>query len=83
MRANIISIGNSKGIRIPQVLLKQLDFQDQVNLEVEEDGIVIKPIKGKPREGWEKAFKLMHERKEDALLIDEKVDLEMEGWEWK
>jgi len=83
MRANIISIGNSKGIRIPQVLLKQLDFQDQVNLEVEEDGIVIKPIKGKPREGWEKAFKLMHERNEDTLLIDEKVDLVMEGWEWK
>lgn len=83
MRANIISIGNSKGIRIPKVLLKQLDFHDQVELAVEDEGIVIKPIKGKPREGWEKAFKLMHERNEDALLIDEKADLEMEGWEWK
>ncbi len=83
MRANIVSIGNSKGIRIPKVLLKQLDFHDQVELEVEEEVLVIKPIKGKPREGWEKAFKLMHAREEDKSMIDEKIDLEMEGWEWK
>lgn len=83
MKANIISIGNSKGIRIPKVLLKQFDIHDQVELEIEEDGIVIRPAKSKPREGWDKTFKLMHERKEDDLLIDEQTDLEMEGWEWK
>lgn len=83
MKANIVSIGNSKGIRIPKILLQQFNFHNQVDLEVEKEGIVIKPIKGKPREGWDKAFKMMHERKEDALLIDEKVDFEMEGWEWK
>lgn len=83
MKANIVSIGNSKGIRIPKVLLKQFDIHDQVELEIEEEGIVIKPVKSKPREGWDKAFKLMHERREDALLIDEKTDFDREGWEWK
>ena len=45
MKANIVSIGNSKGIRIPNVLLKQFDFNDQVDLEIEKEGIVIKPDK--------------------------------------
>lgn len=74
MKANIVSIGNSKGIRIPNVLLKQFDFNDQVDLEIEKEGIVIKPVKSKAREGWDSAFKLMHERKEDSLLIDEKTN---------
>jgi len=83
MKANIVSIGNSKGIRIPKTLLKQFNFHDQVDLEIKKEGLVIKPVKGKPREGWDRAFKLMHERKEDALLIDERIDFEVEGWEWK
>ncbi|MEK7517641.1 MAG: AbrB/MazE/SpoVT family DNA-binding domain-containing protein [Patescibacteria group bacterium] len=83
MKANIVSIGNSKGIRIPKVLLKQFDFNDQVDLEIEKKGIVIKPVKSKTREGWDSAFKLMHERKEDTLLIDEKTDFDIKGWEWK
>ncbi len=32
-----------------------------------------------PRKGWDKAFALMHERGEDALLIDDGVDLEASG----
>ena len=83
MKAKIVSIGNSKGIRIPKVLLKQFNIHDQVELEIEKEHIVIKPAKSKPREGWDKAFKVMHERLDDALLIDERNDIDMEGWEWK
>ncbi|OGQ54235.1 MAG: peptidase [Deltaproteobacteria bacterium RIFCSPLOWO2_02_FULL_53_8] len=83
MKVNIVSVGNSKGIRIPKTLLKQLGFQEQADMEIGKDGLVIKPVKGKPREGWSSAFKLMHERKEDLLSIDEKTDFEAEGWEWK
>ena len=83
MKAKIVSIGNSKGIRIPKVLLKQFNIHDQVELEIEKEHIVIKPAKSKPREGWDKAFKVMHERLDDALLIDERNDFDMEGWEWK
>ena len=83
MKAKIVSIGNSKGIRIPKMLLKQFNIHDQVELETEEEGIVIKPAKSKPREGWDNAFKLMHKKLEDALLIDEKTNFDTEGWEWK
>ena len=81
MKASLISIGNSKGIRIPQVMLRECRIEDEVELTREDDTIVIKPVKGRPRRGWDRAFKLMHERKDDAALIDEALD--MEDWEWK
>ncbi|MEW6739976.1 MAG: AbrB/MazE/SpoVT family DNA-binding domain-containing protein [Nitrospirota bacterium] len=83
MRTNLVSIGNSKGIRIPAAILKQCNIADHVELEVEKDKIILKPVQIKPREKWDEAFKLMHERKEDVLLLNEKIDKEMEDWEWK
>ncbi len=35
------------------------------------------------RKEWGQTFKKMHEYKEDQLIIDDTVDLEMENWEWK
>ena len=83
MKADIISIGNSKGIRIPSTIIKQCKIGEHVELEVEEGKIILKPLVEKPREGWEKAFRLMHERNEDTLLIDECIDFSEEYWEWK
>jgi len=76
MKAKLVAIGNSKGIRIPATLLKQCRIQDQVDLEVVKDGIVIRPVESKTRAGWDDAFRAMHEREEDTLLFDEAVDME-------
>lgn len=81
MKVSIVSIGNSKGIRIPKSILEQCNFNKEADLQVENNRIVIKPVK-KTREGWDKAFRLMHERKEDALLLDDSLDIEMKDWEW-
>ncbi|KXK29574.1 MAG: transcriptional regulator [Candidatus Brocadia sinica] len=43
----------------------------------------MKPIKTRPREGWDNAFRLMYEKKDDTLLPDGTVDDAMENWEWK
>lgn len=83
MKAKLISIGNSKGIRIPMAILKQCNIENEVDLEVEKEKIVIKPVKTKPRDGWDDAFRLMREKKDDALLIDETLNIAMENWEWK
>jgi antitoxin MazE len=82
MKVNIVSIGNSKGIRIPKSILDQCDFNREAELEVQNNKLVIKPVRRKAREGWDKAFKLMHERKEDVLAVNDSLDLEMENWEW-
>jgi antitoxin component of MazEF toxin-antitoxin module len=42
MRIPIIDIGNSKGIRIPQTILKQVLFGGEVEMEVTEGKIILR-----------------------------------------
>ncbi len=42
MRAQIIDIGNSKGIRIPQAVLKQALFGEEVEMEVMDGKIILR-----------------------------------------
>ena len=81
MIAKIIPIGNSKGIRIPNQIIKQLDIKNQIELIVDEkeNKIILKPIK-KTREGWGDSFKLMCKKNDDKLIIDDSIDLD--DWEW-
>jgi antitoxin MazE len=45
MKALIISIGNSKGIRIPKLLLEESGVKDEVELKVKKGEIRILPVK--------------------------------------
>jgi antitoxin MazE len=81
MRVSIINIGNSKGIRLSKTILEKYNFGESVELILEKNQLVIKPT-SMPREGWEKAFKEMHDNGDDQLLIDDVFD--DEGFEeWK
>ena len=82
MLINVIQIGNSKGLRIPKSVLKQCNIKDKVEMEIDDDTIVIKALKKDVRKNWDKAFKNMNDNKDDKLLIDDSVDIEMEDWEW-
>jgi len=44
MRVPIVDIGNSKGIRIPQAILKQVQFSDEIELDVSEGKITLRRI---------------------------------------
>jgi antitoxin MazE len=84
MRASIVRIGNSQGIRIPKIVLEQTKLRGEVELEVQDRKIVISPVK-KPRQDWDRQFKLMAERGDDKLLDSEVVSLtsfDEEEWEW-
>jgi len=72
MKTNVIRIGNSRGIRIPKSLLDQCRLRDEVELEVVNDHVVIRPAT-KPRNGWEDAFREMHEQRDDTLLDQESL----------
>jgi len=82
MKAEIITIGNSRGIRIPKLVLEQCGIKKEICLEIENDRIVITPARRKPRAGWDQAFGLMGQNGDDALLIDDQIGLEMEHWKW-
>jgi len=68
MEVQIISIGNSKGIRLPKVILEKYNLDDKLELEMKDDCIVLKPLKT-PRLGWDEAFKKLNSQKDDELLI--------------
>ena len=80
MDISVISIGNSKGIRLSKTLLEKYNIQDTVELILEKSYIILKP-KSNPRKGWEKAFKKMHENGDDKLLINDVFEDEnFEEW---
>lgn len=82
MKATIVPIGNSKGIRIPKAILEQCHMTSTVELETQDETIIIRPWKKEPRENWEQAFKTMHENNDDQLLIDDSLDINLENWKW-
>ena len=80
----LIRIGNSRGIRIPRLLLDQLKFGEEVELTVEQDRLIVRPV-GQPRAGWDEQFRLMAERGDDRLLDEGSLSLsrwDAEAWEW-
>lgn len=82
MRAQIVRIGNSRGLRIPKTLLEACGIRDSVDLSIEEGRLVVKPIQA-VREGWAEAARLMAERGEDALIDPEvRNAFDEEEWNW-
>ena len=81
MIAKIIRIGNSRGIRIPGHVLKQLNIKEQVEMIINDkkQELVLKPLR-EPRKGWDESFSKMRTRSDDELIIDDTLDLD--GWEW-
>lgn len=82
MKIAVVPIGNSKGIRIPKIILEQCHIKKNVDLEVKGENIIVRPFKKEPRRDWKEAFKKMHENNDDKLLIDDNIDLNIESWKW-
>lgn len=84
MKTRIVKIGNSRGIRIPKLLLEQVGLDEEVELEVQQDRIVIRPAQ-RPRWGWKEKFSAMAQHGDDRLLDREVLSLtswEKDEWEW-
>jgi len=81
MKAQVIKIGNSKGLRLSKAILDKYNIKDHVELILEDNQIILRPI-AEPRRGWRNAFQKMAERGEDQLLIDDVFEEENFD-EWK
>lgn len=75
MRAKIISVGNSKGLRLPKAIIDRYRFEGDVELVQMDEGLLIRPLQ-QARAGWDEAFSRMHTEGDDAPLIDDALDLE-------
>lgn len=81
MKAELIKIGNSQGIRIPKPIIDQCGLKKTVNIEVRDYSLVISSVQQR-RRGWDKAFALMHNRGDDHLLDADIIASEFDDNEW-
>jgi antitoxin MazE len=84
MKASIVRIGNSRGIRLPKPVLEQCGFEDEVEMEVHDHELVIRSTRG-PRKGWREAFAAMCEHGDDKLLdrvAESGPTWDETEWEW-
>ena len=75
MEIAIIKIGNSKGLRLSKTIMEKFNIKDKVELILEKDQIIIKPIDA-PRKDWENAFEKMRLHNDDKLLMNDVFDEE-------
>lgn len=85
MKASIIKIGNSHGIRIPKPIIAQCGFEEEVEISVQDNALIITSPKSS-RKNWDLAFKKMAANGDDQLLDSETVvqtKWDNSEWEWK
>ena len=65
----LIAIGNSKGIRLPKVLLRQYGWSDFITLEEAEDGVFLRATK-QSKLSWKNTYQEMASAEEDWSDFD-------------
>lgn len=75
MRASIITIGNSRGIRIPKVLLEESGIEKEVEIKASRGILRITPVKRRSRRANETAL-----LSEETLRRDWDRPEEDEAW---
>lgn len=83
MKTRIVQVGNSRGIRLPKVLLEQAQLTEEVELQAEPGRITI--CRGnRPRAGWAAAARRMHDQGEDRILdAATATRFDKEEWQWR
>jgi antitoxin MazE len=81
MKAQIIRIGNSQGVRVPKTLLEDGKLSGEVELELHEDGILIRSLQ-KPRANWDARFKAIADTDDDQPAAFAPTEFEKKEWQW-
>jgi antitoxin MazE len=66
-KTRIVRIGNSRGIRVPKLLLDQANLPEEVELRAEPGRLVVTGAV-RPRAGWAVKARSMRKRDDDVLL---------------
>ncbi|AFZ60460.1 AbrB/MazE/SpoVT family DNA-binding domain-containing protein [Anabaena cylindrica FACHB-243] len=82
IKTRIVKIGNFQGLRISKTLLEQSGIKSEVEIEVQENHLIIRPVE-QARKDWEKAFIEMAENRDDILLDDiNTTEWDKAEWQW-
>ena len=84
MKARIVQIGNSRGIRLPKSVLMETGFREVVELRTVPGGLLLRPGR-MAREGWLEAAREMAAEGDDVpLLADDtgRTRFDRDDWRW-
>jgi len=82
MRARLVRIGNSRGVRLPKPLIEEAGLGEEVELRVRGGVVEIAPA-ARPRSGWSEAARRMREAGESGLLdAAPSTRFDREEWRW-
>jgi len=82
MKATLIPIGNSRGVRIPKPFIDQCGLTEQVEIDVRDHMILIHSPRH-PRAGWDNAFARMARLGDDKLVDAQNTATQWDGEEWQ
>jgi len=83
--AQLVKIGNSKGVRIPKVLIEEAHLEGkELNFRLVKGGLMIS-LSQKPREGWAEAIQVSQSTHGVEPIDNEWLDSPLvsdDEWEW-
>ena len=83
MKARLVRIGNSRGIRLPKPVIEEAGLTEEVEVRVRDGAVVIRPI-ARARPGWAEAAQRARQQGDDRLLDEPtKTHFDDKEWEWK
>jgi antitoxin MazE len=81
-KARIIRIGNSRGIRIPKILLEAAQLPEEVELRAEPGRLIVEAAQP-PRAGWAELARDMADKELDEMLdAPTPTRFDQDEWEW-
>ncbi len=85
MQLQLRPIGNSQGVILPRPLLQQVGISHDIEVEVTDGAIILRPAKSHPRTGWDQAFakaiKTGH-LPDDDLFEGASNAFDQSDWQW-
>jgi antitoxin MazE len=82
MKARLVRIGNSRGVRLPKPLLVEAELEEEVDIQARRGAIIITSRKIR-RAGWAEAAKLAHAREDDRLVAPLlPTHFDANEWQW-
>jgi antitoxin MazE len=83
MKAQLVRIGNSRGVRLPKLMIQEVGLDAEVDVQVQDGAVIIRSAR-RTRAGWAEAAMQLRGRGEDRLLdAPTATHFDEKEWRWK
>jgi antitoxin MazE len=81
MKARLVRIGNSRGVRLPKAVIEQAGLGDEIELTVSDRRVVIVPVH-QQRAGWAEAARRLAADSDGLLDAVTPTRFDEDEWRW-